>query len=471
MICWQWLTEHHFPQVDENAKHLPFYGRWEDLVQFFTATDYQSCAMELIANQLKLDKSLYDQALALQDNPEEARKLIGQISLCAKWAPTEGCTYDKQASKAKCQAPSTTITQFLYPDGCRPSENLKDYRTEYLTPLRGALNIVERLLCAKKYDDVDFSKVPSVALKIYSAKCFPTHMADRFAEWQRQVMKGRAKANVRQVDPYEVVRLYLDGEVTEAQKPTLEAFYKLQLEEFKRKYGSSCLGSTVCVVDTSGSMAGTPMAVAVSLGVWISGLADPMWNLIYTFNSEPCAVPLTHCETLESRITEIKKADWGGNTNLQATFKLILSRAQEHALTDEQMPRRLVIISDMQFDQACSDSTNLEAIRAQYRAAGYTMPQIVFWNVNAKSGADAAPARDDERGITMISGFSKNLIPILINGLSIPTPYDMMLHILSAERYDRMTYVKSPTGWRSGPTTRWDEPPTGWDEPPPLESV
>lgn len=438
-ICWQWLVDNHYEQVDANATHLPFYGRWADLVQFFTGTLFQREAMLLMAKQLLLDKAMYDAAMKEQD-PTEARKLFGKISLCAKWAPTEKCVYDKQASKAKGTTPSWELARILFPLSDGIKETLKLYRKEYLVPLRSALNIVESLLCARKYEDVDFSKVPSVALKMYSAKCFPTHMPERFKAWQEDVLSGKSKANTSQVDPYEVVRLYMKHSVTEEQKPTLEAFYKLQIAEFKRKYGT--LGSSVCVVDVSGSMTGTPMEVAVSLGIWISGMADPEWNLIYTFESEPSMVDLSSCQTLESRIYAVKHASWGGSTNLQATFNLILERAQSLELTDAQIPKRLVIISDMQFNQACEDNgcTNFEAIKAKFLLAGYTMPEIVFWNVGV-SESSAAPVPDTQGGVVMLSGFSKNLIPILINGLPIPTPYDTMLQTLNSARYDLMRYV------------------------------
>ncbi len=456
-VCWQWLVDNHYEQVDENAQHLPFYGRWADLVQFFTATSFQSNALALMAHQLRLDKALYDQSLKTED-PAESRKLLGQISLCAKWAPTEKCVYDKQASKAKHTTPSLQLACMLFPQTESTPLALKQYRTEYLAPLRAALNIVESLLCAKKYEEVNFSKVPSVALKLYSAKCFPTHMAERFRTWQAEVMSGKAKANTSQVDPYEVVRLYVNGTATEEQKPTLEAFYKLQVEEFKRKYGT--VGSSVCVVDVSGSMSGTPMEVAISLGIWISDMADPAWNLIYTFEETPHAVDLSSYTTLESRISAVKQASWGGTTNLQATFDLMLCKAQKERLTDAQLPKRLVIISDMQFDQACGSNcwTNLETIKAKYRLAGYTMPEIVFWNVG-RSVSGAAPAPDTQAGVVMLSGYSKNLIPILINGLPIPTPYDTMVQVLSSERYNKMTYVSHPS-WASE-----------YVEPAPLDSV
>ena len=433
-VCLQWLLEHHQVQVEANYMHLPFYGRWCDLVQFFTATPFQAKAMQYLAAQLKMDLAVLQASIAA-DDAEEARTLLGQLSLAAKWAPSEKCTYDKQAIKAKYAPPSRDLAVALDLLG---HDAMQQLRTMYLTPLRAATGVVESLLCAQRYDDIDFSKVPSGALKMYSAKCFPKHLGEKFAQWQADVLAGRSKANTSQVDPHEVVRLFMHG-CPEAQKPTLEAFYKIQLDTFRKKYGS--VGSTVCVVDTSGSMDGTPLEVAVALGVWIAGLADPEWDLFFTFESNPSIVDLSECKTLEARVEKTRHASWGGSTDIQATFELMLKRAQDHRLTDEEMPKRLVIISDMQFDEACGENcwTNLETIAAKFRLASYTMPEIVFWNVRGNTGGSAAPAADHQHGVLMLSGFSKNLIPIVINGLPIPTPYDVMISTVGSERYDRMT--------------------------------
>lgn len=431
-VALQWLGEHHPLDLVHNLQHLPFYGRWGDLLQYFAGTEFQTAALSMMAEQLRTDLALLRSAHET-DDAQEARTLLGRISLCAKWAPTEGCTYDIKAGKAGTPVPSKELAELL----SSGTDAMKQYRKVYLTPLRQATGVVESLLCAQKYTDVDFSRVPSVALKIYSAKCFPKHMAERFAEWQKDVLAGRAKANTSVVDPYEVVRLYMNRKATEAQKPTLEAFFKTQVAELKKKCN---VGKTVCVVDVSGSMEGTPMEVAISLGVWISAMAEQLWNIIFTFHESPSVVDLSQCTTLEERINLVQHSPWGGNTNLQATFDLMLARAQRTKLTTEDMPERLVIISDMQFDQACGSNcwTNLETIRAKYRKAGYTMPQIVFWNVRGNTGTGAAPAQDDEKGVIMLSGFSKNLIPILISGEKIPTPYETMVAAVNAERYQRV---------------------------------
>ena len=105
------------------------------------------------------------------------------------------------------------------------------------------------------------------------------------------------------------------------------------------------------------------------------------------------------------------------------------------------MPKRLIIISDMQFDTACGHNifTNLEVMQAKFRKAGYTMPTVVFWNVRGDSYGVASPASQSDRGVIMLSGFSKSMVTLLLEGGDMPTPYDIMLKAIGNERYDRMT--------------------------------
>lgn len=452
-ICWQWLHENHPKQALHNMKHLPFYGRWKDLLQFFLGTTAQETAMQLFADQLRADLKL------LKETESEPKKLAG-LTLAAKWAPTEGCHEDKEAQKQGVTPPSYVLATLLSnadpesPDAPHPKELMKWYRQTYLSPLRKAIVLVEQFLCSKEFDSIDFGKVPSVALKMYSAKTFPKHCAERFAQWQQDVLKGKGKMNTDIVDPYQVVELFATGRATVEQKPTLEAFYKLQVEKLRdeliERYGVDNLEDSVVVVDVSASMTGTPMHAAIALGVWVSALVRDDWkDLIFTFSETPEVVDLSGCKSLEERVRAIATSPGiGYNTNIQALFDLMLTRAKTRGLTQSQMPKRLIIASDMQFDEACGDShhrpipgsgfTNLEVAKNKFRAAGYDAPQIVFWNLRGNT-PNAAAATHDERGVTLLSGFSKNMLTAILEGGDVPTPYEFMIKVLSDPRYDLMT--------------------------------
>jgi len=459
-LCWKWLIEHHYPQIQANMIHIPFFGRWKDLLDICLGTSLETQMLHLYAEQLVRDVESYRIGFESDDSIERS-KHYGAISLAAKWAPSEKCTYDKIAKQNKRPTPSfrlATILHGLVADA-PPSKNttlMRWYRKEILSPLREVIGIVERYLCAHEFDKIDFSKLPGVALKIYSKKAFPNEkrpeLAARFSQWQQDVLAGKVKMNTGTVDPYEVVDLLYRKTASVAQIPTLEAYYLKQVEELRAKLA---VPSSVFVVDTSGSMTwdgGIPIVVALSLGIWGSAIANPAWrDMFFTFETSPSIVDLSDCTTLQERVDRAQLARVGGSTDIQATLDLILRTATDKGLSNEQMPNRLVIVSDMQFNEAITGFmqdgseeqlfTNLEVMRAKFRKAGYDMPIVVFWNVRG-DGQNAAPATADDKGVIMLSGFSKSLLTLIMEGGDIPTPYDIMLKALSDERYDRLVLVK-----------------------------
>jgi len=432
-VCLRWLNTYYHEDFVSVVKHLPFYGSWKDMVDFFHDTDYCEDALCIMAEQLVQDKESLGLSLGA-GTPEDAKKYASSISLAAKWAPSEGCTYDRRSSVA------SKLASILFPTESNKYKLMCKYRTEYISPLRSALNVVERLLCSKQYSEVNFSFVPSRALMLYGKKCFPTHMGDRFSLWKADVLSGKRKVNTSQVDPYEIINRYLNDEltsdikITSEEKALYELFYVNQIKELREKVA---IGDTCVVADTSGSMAGTPMAVSISLAIWLSSLASGPWHDIFiNFNTTPEIIDLSECQSLETKFNKVKSVPWGGNTNLQATFDLLLSRmsgAEEGA----KMVKRLIIISDMEFDVACLNNsrTNLQTARDKFASAGYPFPNIVFWNVSP--GSPPASTKDD-RGVTLVGGFSKDIVFSLFTQDEPPTPYELMVKTLNGPRYERI---------------------------------
>jgi hypothetical protein len=455
-VCWRWLLANNPPLVKVNARHIPFYGRWSDLQDIFVGTSFLPAAMVILAERLLHDRKILTMVEECQE-PGEARKLLATISLAAKWAPTEDCGDDIRARKLNKEAypvpgyylavPSVMVARYLWENdghGDIPPDMrgvMKNYRVRYLTPLRQAIGVVEGLLCAKRYDEIDFSKVPSVAMLRYARRCFPRNMPERFSQWRRDLLLGKAKINTSAVDPYQVVERFLAvGQTPIAQEEldTLEAFYTESIRELRAK-GSA--GRTCVVADTSGSMSGTPMTVSVAMAIWISACATEEWrDMFYSFNTIPEVVSLRGCTSLMEKVQRAQAAPWGGSTDLLATFRMILKQGRDNGYTAERMPSRLVIISDMQFNAACGPFTNLEVARELYREAGYDFPEIVFWNVRGDvSRGNGFPATSTEKGVAMISGFSKSMIDILLDNGPMPTAYDLMVKTLMNARYDLMT--------------------------------
>jgi hypothetical protein len=290
-------------------------------------------------------------------------------------------------------------------------------------------------MCGGDWDKVasSLSKVPSRALSLYSRNCFPKRLGERFSEWQKEVLAGKQKANTSQVDPYEVVsRIFdmLQAGQKSADLDTLEAFYQLQTTELRRK-GTL---NAISVVDVSGSMTGTPMNVAIAMGIWTAAVASPQFqDLSITFSANPTFIDMRECGSLYERVSLMKEAEWGMNTNLQAVFDLILDKAMTASLPQDELPARLFIISDMQFDQACPGVTNFDRMRAKYQEHGYSLPEVVFWNVNGQTGD--SPVTAHESGVALVSGWSKDILNMFLDGERIPSPYDMMRKAIDNPRY------------------------------------
>jgi len=283
------------PFVKVNARHIPFYGRWSDLQDTFVGTSFLPEAMTILAERLLQDRKILTLVEECQE-PGEARKLLATISLAAKWAPTEDCADDIRARKLNKEAshvsgyyltvPSVMVAIYLWENdghGAVPPDMrgvMKNYRVRYLTPLRQAIGVVEGLLCAKRYDEIDFSKVPSVAMLRYARRCFPRNMPERFSQWRRDLLLGKAKINTSAVDPYQVVERFLGGEIAQEELETLEAFYT---ESIRKLLAKGSAGRTCVVADTSGSMEGTPMTVSVAMAIWISACATEEWRDMFLF--------------------------------------------------------------------------------------------------------------------------------------------------------------------------------------------
>lgn len=419
--AWKWLLDNHREVAARKLVHLSYYGRWDDYLSITCGTPDQTGALELLKDQLEKDMAALE-AGNLKD-----------ISLAAKWAPTEKSKFDKAAVKARAVKPSFQLASMLFPESDAP---MKDYRTKCLSPLRAAIDIVETHLCNGTADEIDLSKVPGVAMRMYSKKAFPKHCPEKLAQWQTDLVEGKAKINSGTVDPYQLVTDVMAGQHSE----TTEAFFRDQITKMRAEYGPA-FDETMVVADVSGSMNcgnGTPMRVSIATAVWTASISQGMGkDLFFTFSSNPSIVSLADCETLQKKVHTTRHADWGGSTNLQKTMDLILQIAKDKHVPADKMMKRLIIVSDMQFDIAdCTYLTNLEEIRAKFRMAGYALPQIVFWNVNGS--INDAPATRDDVGVVMVSGFSKALFSAILKGEKLPTPYDAMLAVLTDERYRLM---------------------------------
>jgi hypothetical protein len=347
----------------------------------------------------------YMAALIDSDVGKHAVDPKAPLSLVAKWAPTEGCQFDKKIRAAH------KIAVFL-------GYSMSKYR-KTLSALRKSLDILERHETLGTWDEIDFSHVPSVAMK-KQKKAFERHLPEKFSSYLAAVMAGKAKMNSKGVQPHELVRTYLLG----LADPTVDAQW---LSLISRLSSAGLFKDAIAVCDVSGSMAGVPMEVSIALGLVVSELtAEPFNGKVITFSEVPQWHRIVGAN-LRDKVASLSRAPWGMNTDFIAVFKMLLVEAQTYRLASEQMIKKIFVFTDMQFDTATNGityQTSYQTVKAMYDAAGYTMPQIVFWNLRDTNSS--FPVRKDTPGVALMSGFSAEMLKLFLDDEEI-TPYKMML--------------------------------------------
>lgn len=377
---------------------VPEYGRWDDLLVLENTSAWVT-ALDAIQAQLNVDRIAY--------------KTGSPVSLLAKWLPSIN------ASSKDSKRLGRKIASYL-------GLSEKEYR-KVLSNLRTHIKIVEQKMCSKEWSEIDYSKLPSRAAFMYR-KAFQKQDAERYAHYLSDVERGEAKINASTLYPYDIVDQYLNKGARN------DKTIDLQWEALPNYMEGQEFNGLV-VADVSGSMMGMPMAVSISLAMYIAERnTSPVWkDKFITFSSNPALQDIVG-KTIGNRIDNLSRADWGYNTDLMKVFKTILNAAEKNSVAPEDMPQKLIIVSDMQFDQACASNkrTNFEQIQKLYRKAGYEMPQVVFWNVNAIGGN--VPMTVHDTGTCLVSGCSPSILKSVLGG-NIITPVDVMRDAVYNERY------------------------------------
>ncbi|CAI5465054.1 unnamed protein product [Closterium sp. Yama58-4] len=270
-----------------------------------------------------------------------------------------------------------------------------------------------------RWKRVAYGRVPSVCMK-KTRKLFLSHDEARFTEYLEDVKGGEAKIAAGALLPHEVVKTAMKA-AEDSGDTVGELQWKAMVADVRSK-GS--LGNSMAVCDVSGSMAGTPMEVAVALSLLVSEVSSEPWkNHLITFSATP-KIYRVKGETLVERVRRVQRMGWGYNTNFQSVFDLLLSRAKKFQLDPADMVQRLYVFSDMQFDEAGAASgadweTDHQAIVRRYTAAGYPVPQIVYWNLRGDASASSTPVAASEEGVALVSGFSKGMLLAVLEGKEI----------------------------------------------------
>lgn len=377
-------------------EYVPQYGRWDDLL-VLENTSIWNHVLGAIKVQIKFD---------LERTEGES------VSLLAKWLPSIN------ASSSDSKRLGRKIAAHL-------GWSEKQYR-QNLSRLRQSIKIVETQMCSREWSTIDYSKVPSRASFMYR-KAFAKQDATRYQEYLNAVQRGEAKINAATLYPYDIVNEYL------IKHSSSDETIDLQWEALPN-YMEGCEFNGLVVADVSGSMMGMPMAVSISLAMYIAERnTSPIWkDKFLTFSSKPELQTIVG-SNIGSKISNLSRAAWEMNTDLIAVFKTVLSAAEANSVAPEDMPQKLIIVSDMQFDSCCKSNkrTNFEQIQKLYRKSGYEMPQLVFWNVNSYSNV---PITSHDTGTCLVSGCSPSILKSVLSG-KVLTPVDVMNDAVYSERY------------------------------------
>ena len=409
--CYKWLIARH-PEVAH--KLLPMiaeYGRWDDLIDVTYNTRFWREAMEIVGAQLVYDLEHDD------------------CSLCAKWLPSENASAIDTKKKAK------AVYSFL---GLTP----RKYR-KTLSILRKKINVLERLMSANEWEAIEFDKIPSRAGVIYK-NAFQNHsvIADKY---QKFMTSDDTKVNAKVLYPYEIVVRARRTNLGSIDEAVLDKYWENLPDYFNGKSNSM-----MCVCDTSGSMTWgcgnvMPIDVAISLSIYAAEHnKGDFANCYISFASQPQFIKIKG-DTIVKKAKDIYYKNLVDDTNLEAVFDLFRKGCINHKWAPEDMPKTLVIISDMEINQGIDElgwrdrndaiKGLMEQIRDKWIADGLEdyFPNLIYWNVNARHNTilDMGP------NVSYVSGCSPVLFEQVVSGKK---GYDLMLDKLLSKRYEQIDF-------------------------------
>jgi len=427
-IIAKWLAHEHPEVMRRNLKYIPEYRRWDDLY-VFVGTSLEKDAFKIMKDQLALD---------VQSKTP---------SLLAKWLKSEN------TSSLESRRLANKTRTYL-------NMSHREYR-KTLSILRGRIRVLEKLMSAGKWDEIEFDKIPSRAGMIYR-NAFARHDIERMksekevVSYENFAKDKTTKVNAKALYPYEVTKQAMAfgrwgyGYGYGDKSQDLDNVERLMINKYWENLHDVMNGyafNGIAVVDTSGSMYGTPMAVAISLGMYCAEYnSGPFANHFFTFSNHPDFIKVEGVDFVD-KVNRIAKADWGGSTNIESVFDQMLNLVIKNHIPQEDIPKQVIILSDMEFnncvcggptsfnrwsygrENCVANETLFETIEKRWHNAGYEMPGITFWNLDARQ--DNIPMKA-EGHVQFISGFSQNLFEQVMQNKN---AFTLMFDKLNEERY------------------------------------
>lgn len=407
-VITRWLADYAHTSVVKNIINIPEYGRYDDLLSLL-ATSCEEDVLRFIAVQWDKDMK------ALQSGK--------RVSLLGKWLPSVNATNADTIAKGK------KVAKYLK---LRPAE----YR-KALAALRKRIHILENDLRVKEYS-FDYAKLPSKAMYKYR-QAFLRNDAERYHAFLNKVEKGEAQMHTESLTPYDIVASLLDN--SSRWEPDAKAMNEEERKALNVTWNAlpdyTCGENALVVVDGSGSMYGwgnpMPAAVALSLGIYYAERNQGRFeNCFITFSEHPRLVQIKGNDIVD-KVRFCESYNECANTNIEAVFHLILTAAKARLVPQEEMPARIYIISDMEFDYCAENAglTNFRNMERMYQKAGYKLPEVVFWNVASRH--QQQPVKKNQQGVALVSGCTPRLFEMLACGNL--SPYTFMMEILNRDRY------------------------------------
>lgn len=403
------LAENHKESVVKNIGFIADFGRYDDLL----------CLLETPAKKEVLEAI---KEMLLKD--QKALEEENEVSLLGKWLPSINASNKAVVKTAK------TIATYM-------GMNCAQYR-KLISALRSKIKIIENNLRTKDYS-FDYEKQTSKALFKYR-KAFVRNDAERYESFMNKVEKGEAVLKTGSLYPYDVISPMFRNQFGGVYKGFSSEERRVMNTTWSNLENFAGDKNALVVCDVSGSMFGggspSPIEVAVSLAIYFAEKNKGIFNNHFiTFADRPELVKIKGKDIVD-KVDYVSRAEWGGSTNIEGVFDLILRAAVKNHLSQDDMPENIYIISDMEFNYCAANSklTNFENAKRKFEQAGYELPNLVFWNVQSRQ--DNLPVSKNEQGVTLVSGASPRIFAMLKDDKL--SPYEFMLSVIGNERYAKI---------------------------------
>lgn len=478
---------------------VPEYGSWFDVFnQAHTYTDFEECVFKLMDAQLKRDeKAVAEDAsgarisLMAKWAPREGKKMwrLAKNYVCwaAKQAAAAAGTPEKKIPKF------STLMSTYRRRLAALNAHLKTVETfecagqwDKIEPRRVPAR-ARRIKSAAYLNEVLKGRSKGLSGdKLLRCPADAKRMACRenFKAFFEAAAKGEVKiSGANTLYPHELVRAVweeLKDDGTGVLNPELEnemnAVWERMVEAAKAGGG---LGNSVFMCDFSGSMmsAGgdhsndTPFMVSVAMGLLGAAVNEgPFAGQFLSFDSDPRWIVIPErAKTFVEKLRVVKASQemaMGLSTNFEAAANRLVETLKQHRVPAGKAPKNLIVVTDMGFDMASvhpgdrtfsrsihadvlyekQKATHIQLFQQAFRKAGeeflgdanaWEPPRIVIWNVSASFTTDNHQAKDNEKGVLTLSGWSPALFKILCQeGPRATTPLEGVKAMIEDTRYD-----------------------------------